>query len=142
MDEIENLQRELTEEFLEMGDGFDQYAYLIELAALLPPLPPEKKTEDRVVKGCQSHVWLDLRAEDGLFRVEGDSDTFIIKGVLYLLRRLFDGQPLAAVAGAKLTIFSETEIMATFEADRQKGIGYVVKEMQRFAAEHVISNKE
>ena len=134
MDEIGRVERELIAEFQGLGDGFEQYAYLIELAALLPPLPPEKKTAERAVKGCQSHVWLDMRAEQGVFRFEGDSDTFIIKGVLYLLRRLFDGQPLADVAAAKLRLFEETEIMATFEADRQKGIGYVVQTLQRFAA--------
>ncbi|MBR4157549.1 MAG: SufE family protein [Oscillospiraceae bacterium] len=136
MDEIESVQRELIGEFQGLGDSFEQYAYLIELAALLPQLPPEKKTAERVVKGCQSHVWLDMRAENGVFRFDGDSDTFIIKGVLYLLRRMFDGQPLADVAAAKLTLFEETEIMETFETDRQKGIGYVVQTLQRFAAEH------
>ena len=135
MDEIERLQRELIGEFQGLGDGFEQYAYLIELSALLPSLPPEKKTEERAVKGCQSHVWLDMRAENGLFRFDGDSDTYILKGILYLLRRLFDGQPLAAVAAARLAIFSETEIMATFGPDRQKGIGHVVRAMQRFCAE-------
>ena len=136
MNEIESIQRELIEEFQGLGDGFDQYAYLIELSALLPPLAPEKKTEDRVVKGCQSHVWLDMRADDGRFYLEAESDTFILKGVLYLLRRIFSGQPLAEVAAARLRIFEETEIMATFEADRQKGVGYVVKAMQSFAAAH------
>lgn len=134
MDEIESVQRELIGEFQGLGDGFEQYAYLIELAGLLPPFPPEKKTDERAVKGCQSHVWLDMRAEDGLFFLEGDSDTYIIKGILYLLRRLFDGRPLGAVASARLTIFEETEIMATFGADRQKGIGYVVRTIRDFAA--------
>ncbi len=135
MAEPEEIQRELIQEFQGLGDGFDQYAFLIELAGLLPPLAPERKTPERAVRGCQSHVWLDLRAEDGLLRMEADSDTYIIKGILYLLRRMFDGQPLTAVAAARLTIFEETEITATFEADRQKGVGYVAADIQRFAAE-------
>lgn len=134
MNEIERIQKELTEEIVSLGDGFEQYAYLIELAALLPPFPAEKKTEDRVVKGCQSHVWLDMRDEDGLFYAEADSDTFIIKGILYLLQRMFNGQPCAEVAAAEITLFAKTELMVTFEADRQKGIGFIIKTIQQFAA--------
>ena len=135
MSEIETAQAALIREFQELGDGFEQYAYLIELAALLPPMAPEEKTEERLVKGCQSHVWLALRSENGRFYATADSDTFIVKGVLYLLKKLFDGQPLAEVAAAKVRFLEETEITATFGPDRQKGLGYVIAEMQRFADE-------
>ena len=135
MSEIETAQTALIREFQELGDGFEQYAYLIELAALLPPMAPEEKTEERLVRGCQSHVWLALRSENGRFYATADSDTFIVKGVLYLLKKLFDGQPLAEVAAAKVRFLEETEITATFGPDRQKGLGYVIAEMQRFAGE-------
>ena len=135
MNEIEAAQESLIREFQELGDGFEQYAYLIELAALLPALPPEEKTEERLVKGCQSHVWLALRSENGRFYADADSDTFIVKGVLYLLKKLFDGRPLSEVAAARVRFLEETEITATFGPDRQKGLGYVIAEMQRFAAE-------
>ena len=82
MSEIETAQAALIREFQELGDGFEQYAYLIELAALLPPMAPEEKTEERLVRGCQSHVWLALRSENGRFYATADSDTFIVKGVL------------------------------------------------------------
>lgn len=136
MNEIERIQKELAQDFVSLGDGFEQYAYLIELSGMLPPLAPEKKTDDRAVRGCQSHVWLDMRADNGCFYVEADSDTYIIKGILYLLRRIFSGQPLSQVANADITLFSETELMETFESDRQKGIGYVIRTMQNFAAEN------
>lgn len=116
-----------------LGDGFEQYAYLIELAALLKPLDEAKKTDEHAVKGCQSHVWLELRAENGLFYAEADSDTFIIKGILYLLQKMFNGQPLADVAATDISLFAETELMETFESGRRKGIGYVIREMQQFA---------
>jgi cysteine desulfuration protein SufE len=135
MSEIDVAQEALIREFQELGDGFEQYAYLIELAVLLPAMAEEEKTEERLVKGCQSHVWLALRSENGRFFVDADSDTFIVKGVLYLLKKLFDGQPLAEVAAAKVRFLEETEITATFGPDRQKGLGYVIAAMQRFAAE-------
>ena len=138
----EVIQRELIQQFQGLGDGFDQYAFLIELAGLLPPLAREMKTPERAVRGCQSYVWLDLSIDEGLFRMDADSDTYIIKGILYLLRRMFDGQPPAAVAAAHLTIFEETEITATFGADRQKGVGRVIEDIQRFAAERAGSSGE
>ncbi len=134
MNKIDEIQQELIQDFQTLGDGFEQYAYLIELSALLPPLPEDKKTDEAAVKGCQSHVWLDMKAEDGAFYVDADSDTFILKGILYLLRRMFQGQPLSDVANAKITLFTQTELMQTFENDRQKGIGYIIRTMQDFAA--------
>ena len=136
INEIDAAQEALIREFQEVGGGFEQYAYLIELAALLPAMAAEEKTAERQVKGCQSHVWLEMYARNGLFHVAADSDTFIVKGILYLLTQLFDGQPLPEVAKAKIRFLEETEISATFGPDRQKGIGYVIRAMQRFAAEH------
>ena len=135
MNDIEEAQAALIAEFQELGDGFEQYAYLIELAALLPPMAPEEKTPERLVRGCQSRVWLALRSENGRFYAAADSDTFIVKGVLYLLKKLFDGRTLTEVAAAKVRFLEETEIAATFGPDRQKGLGYVIRTMQRFAAE-------
>lgn len=137
MSKIDSIQKELIKDFQALGDGFEQYAYLIELSALLPPLPDEKKTDERAVKGCQSHVWLDMRAGEGKFYVNADSDTFIIKGILYLLGRMFNGQPLDQVAESEIVLFSDTDLMETFESDRQKGIGYVIKTMKEFAKEHM-----
>ena len=134
MSRIDELQQEIVNDFELMGDGFGQYSYLIELSVTLPPLPEENKTEDRVVKGCQSHVWLDMRVENGVFSFDGDSDTLILKGVLVLLQSIFNGQPALEVAEAKVWFFEKTEIMATFDADRQKGIGYIIRTIQARAA--------
>ena len=136
MNPIDEKQAKIAQDFQGLGDGFEQYAYLIELSVALPPLPEEKKTDDRLVKGCQSHVWLDLRVEDGALSFDADSDTLILKGVLYLLREIFNGEPPGAVAAAKVRFLEQTEIMATFDADRQKGIGYIIQQIQRFAAAH------
>ncbi|MBR4744979.1 MAG: SufE family protein [Oscillospiraceae bacterium] len=138
MSGIDAAQEALIREFRELGGGFEQYAYLIEIAALLPPMEEEKKTAGRLVKGCQSNVWLDMRARDGLFYAGADSDTYIVKGVLYLLKELLDGRPLPEVAAAEIRFMEETEISATFGPDRQKGIGYVIRAMQRLAGERAI----
>lgn len=130
MRSIQEIQEELIEEFREAGDGFDQYAYLIELSCLLPPMRAERKTPERAVQGCQSHVWLDAECRDGCFQFAADSDTLIIKGVLYLLQEVFCNQSPIDVAAAQVTFLKETAIMDTFEADRRKGIGFVIRQLQ------------
>lgn len=136
MKSIAQAQEEIVREFQEMGDSFDQYAYLVELSCQLPALPEEKKTPERAVKGCQSSVWLDMKAENGVFTFAGDSNTLILKGILYLLEELLCGQSARDVAEAKLDFLQKTAILDTFESERRKGVGFVIRELQSFAAEH------
>ena len=131
--EIETIQQQIIQEFTEIGDRFDQYAYLIELACLHEPMPEEAKTEGNLVKGCQSHVWLDIRVENGILSFSSDSDTLILRGILYLLAKMFNNKPCMEIADTEVTFLSETEIMDTFESDRQKGIGYVIRTIQEAA---------
>ena len=93
METIREIQDRIIAEFSELGDPFDQYAYLIGLACEHPSMQADEKTPERLVEGCQSRVWLDIRCRDGVFFFRSDSDTLIIKGVLSLLERLFCGQP-------------------------------------------------
>jgi cysteine desulfuration protein SufE len=134
MNSIEEKQASITEDFSMMGDGFGKYSYLVQLAGCLPPMEETNKTDDNLVRGCQSRVWLTTRVENGLFYFEADSDTLIIKGVLYLLREVLWGQAAGEVAAAKLDFLGEADIMATFDADRQKGIGYIIKTIRDKAA--------
>lgn len=133
METIYERESRFIKDFNEIGDSFDQYAYLIELSCILPPLPEELKTDENVVAGCQSTVWLDIRTDGGIFRFSSDSNTLIIKGVLYILQDLFNGQPVSAVAAANLSFLRETAIMDTFESSRQKGLGYVIARLQAAA---------
>ncbi len=124
----------LREEVSELEDSFDRYSYLVELSALLPPYPEDKRTEDRLVRGCQSHVWLDIRSEGGLFWFDADSDTLIIRGVLVLLQDLLNEAPPGEVAALDLDLLSAIGLSESFSGDRQKGVGYIVK-MLRTQAE-------
>lgn len=130
MNGIDRALDELKAEFSEFEDGFERYSYLVELAALLPPYPEEKRTEDRLVRGCQSRVWLELTPRDGRFYFEADSDTLIIKGVLALLRDLLWGQPVEAVAAVKLNLLPAIGLTESFSSERQKGIGYIINRLQ------------
>ncbi len=135
MDEIASEQEEILGEFRQMGDAFGCYSYLLALAGLLPPCPDEMKTPENEVKGCQSHVWLRAWAEEGRFRFLADSDTYIIKGLLYLLMNVLDGRSLEAAAAAELYFWKDPMLLGSFDDRRQKGIGYVASALQRSAGE-------
>ena len=136
MKSIREIQDGIINDFLEMGDSFDQYAYLIELSCMLPPLPEEAKRDENLVAGCQSSVWLDMRIENGAFYFRSDSNTLIIKGVLYILEQLLCGQSPGDVAAAELDFLQKTAIMDTFESSRRKGLGFVIQSLKDFAQTH------
>ena len=133
MDEIAAEQEAILEEFRQMGDSFSCYSYLLALASLLPPCPEEVKVPENAVKGCQSHVWLRAWAEEGRFRFQADSDTYILKGLLYLLMNVLDDRPLEAAAEAELYFWKDPMLLGSFDDHRQKGIGYVASALRRMA---------
>ena len=133
MDEIAAEQEAILEEFRQMGDSFSCYSYLLALASLLPTCPEEVKVPENAVKGCQSHVWLRAWAEEGRFRFQADSDTYILKGLLYLLMNVLDDRPLEAAAEAELYFWKDPMLLGSFDDHRQKGIGYVASALRRMA---------
>ena len=135
MDEIRLEQEAILEEFRQMGDPFGCYSYLLALAGLLPPCPAEVRSPENEVKGCQSHVWFRSWGEDGRFRFQADSDTYILKGLLYLLMNVLDGRLLEAAAGAELYFWKDPMLLGSFDGPRQKGVGYVAAALRRSAAE-------
>ena len=134
MDELRREQEDILEEFRGLEDPFACYSYLLALAALLPPCPEEVRVPENAVKGCQSHVWLHSWAEEGRFRFHADSDTYIIKGLLYLLTNVLDGASLEAAAHGELYFWKDPLLLGSFDDHRQKGIGYVAAALQRQAA--------
>lgn len=130
---IAQQQDTIIEDFLTIGDPLSQYEYLIEFAAALPALDETLKTDDHLVKDCQSQAWLVLENRDGALSLQADSDTLIVRGVLELLIELLDGRPLAAVADAVIDFPEKAQIMTTFSASRRQGVASMVKQIQGFA---------
>ncbi len=89
---------EIVEDFEFLDDWEDRYRMVIEMGKAMPPLPDALKVPATKVDGCASQVWLHLRDEDGTLAFEGDSDAMIVRGLIAVLHRLYDGLPLAEVA--------------------------------------------
>ena len=89
---------EIAETFEFLDDWEDRYRYVIDLGKAMPPLEDALKVPATKVEGCASQVWLHPRIEDGLYHFRGDSDAMIVRGLIALLHRLYDGLPVAEVA--------------------------------------------
>ena len=82
---LEEKKQQVIEDFSLYEEWLDKYEYLIELGKGLEAFPEEKKTEDRLIKGCQSRVWLDAQLKDGRLYFQADSDAIITRGIISLL---------------------------------------------------------
>lgn len=133
---IDEIQQQIIDEFASIGDPLSQYEYLLEFSAELPELPASDKTDDNLVKGCQSRAWLILGKRNGAISIKADSETLIIRGVLFLLIEALDGQPLAEVARADIRFLEDANLLDTFTASRRDGIHKVVESIASFACAH------
>ena len=134
-----SLQQELQElkhEFSSLPDGFARYSYLAELSALLPPGEALRREENRY-QGCQSQVWLRVWPENGLCRLEADSDTLIIRGILYLMTAILDHRPVRDIMETDFDLLAELNIGEHFTSRRASGVGGLLPEIKRRLTEHV-----
>lgn len=130
MTQIQTELEELKKEFASLKDGFARYSYLVEISALLPK--EEGIRDDRwLYNGCQSRVWLKVREEDGKCRIAADSDTLIIRGILYLLADLLDGRNSQEVLEADFDLLQDLSIGDQFSSERVLGISGLLPEIKK-----------
>jgi cysteine desulfuration protein SufE len=131
---IEETQDAITEEFsLLDGDREMAVFYLMELGQKLPEMPEADKTEENVVKGCQSKVWLSGQVEDGKVHFVADSNTAITKGLVSLLVRIFNGQTPDTILNANLTFMNRIGMERFIGTQRSNGFGAMIKQMKLYA---------
>ena len=140
---IASIQDEIISEFELFDDWTDRYEYIIDLGKKNPGIPAEKKSDDLLIKGCQSQVWLLPRFENGLLYFEGDSDAVIVKGLVSLLIRVLSGHKPADIAAADLFFIEQIGMTRHLAQTRSNGLLSMVKQMkfyglayQQLQAEH------
>lgn len=101
MNEIEQAEQELIEEFGFFDNWMDRYQYLIELGRRLPDFPAAEMTEENKLQGCQSQVWLVSSAVDGRMHYRATSDAAIVKGLIAVVLRVYDDRPPEEIAAAE-----------------------------------------
>jgi cysteine desulfuration protein SufE len=133
---IEAKKQELLEELGFFQDWTERYEYVIGLGKKLEPLPAEKQTADRLIKGCQSQVWLDASFEDGVMRFHADSDSLITKGMIALFVRILDGETPDAVLQADMSFVDETGLKEHLAPTRANALNLMATQMKQRALEH------
>lgn len=130
---IDKVQEEIIEEFAMFDDWLDKYDYLISLSDNLPVIDPAHKTEQYIIEGCQSRVWVDARLEDGKVYYSADSDAIIVKGILALLIRAMEGRTPQQIVDLDLYFIEAIGLQENLSPTRGNGVVATIKQMRLFA---------
>jgi cysteine desulfuration protein SufE len=130
---LNETQEQIIEEFSAFSDWIDRYAYLIELGTALKPLAPAFKTNDYLINGCQSKVWLNAEYADGTILYSADSDALIVKGIVALLVRVLSGQKASEIMNADLYFIDKIGLKENLSPTRSNGLVAMVKKMKLYA---------
>lgn len=137
MNSIEDAKRQVEEDFGMYEQWLDKYEYLIDLGKDLEPFPEELKTEDRLIKGCQSRVWLDSRIEDGRLFFRADSDAIITKGIISLLFSVYSGHTPAEIAADDFGFVERIGLRENLSPTRANGLLSMIQTIRREAEANV-----
>ena len=134
------IQDEIIEEFSMFDDWLDRYDYLISLSDSLPVIAPEHKTDEYIIEGCQSRVWVDARVEDDKIFYSADSDAIIIKGLLALLIRAMGNRAPQEVVDLDLYFIDAIGLKENLSPTRGNGLLATIKQMRLYAVAFMQSN--
>lgn len=131
---IETKQRNIVEEFQMFPTWMEKYEYIIELGKDLNVMPDEVKTDEHLIKGCQSRVWLAAeKNKDGTFHFTADSDAIITKGIVALVIRVFEGEKGEDIVQAPLDFLKEIGLMENLSPTRSNGLAAMIKQIKTYA---------
>ena len=130
---MDAIQEEIIEEFSIFDDWLDKYDYLISLSEQLPAIDPAHRTEQYLINGCQSRVWIDAREEEGKLFFSADSDAIITKGIISLLIRVMNGRTAREVLDLELYFIEAIGLQANLPPTRSNGLLAMIKQMKLYA---------
>lgn len=130
---LEDKKRQIIEDFSIYDEWLDKYEYLIELGKNLEAFPEEKKTEERLIKGCQSRVWLDSELRDGRLYFTADSDAIITKGIISLLIGVYSGCTKEEIVADDFGFVAEIGLKDNLSPTRANGLVSMIKRIKELA---------
>ena len=133
METIKEIQTEIIEEFEMFDDWMQKYEYLIDLGKELLPIEEQYKTEDNLIKGCQSRVWLHAQQQDGKINYTADSDAIMTKGIIAILIRVLSGQKAEEIVSADLSFIDTIGLKEQLSATRANGLVSMIKKIKLYA---------
>lgn len=130
---IKNIQEEIVDEFSMFDDWMQRYEYIIELGRSLPLIEEQYKTEDNIIKGCQSKVWVHAEIQDGKVVFTADSDAILTKGIIAILVRAYSNQEPQAILDANTDFIDEIGLKEHLSPTRANGLVSMIKQIKMYA---------
>ncbi len=130
---INEIQDEIIAEFSDFDDWMDRYQLLIDMGSEQPPLEEKYKTEQNLIDGCQSRVWLQADFIDGMVHFSAESDALIVKGIVALLVRVLSGHTPQEILDADLYFIDQIGLREHLSPTRSNGLGAMLKQMKMYA---------
>lgn len=130
---INEVQDQIIEEFSVFDQWLDKYEYLIELSKEMPPIDDAHRTDQFVIQGCQSRVWIDAQMRDGRIYITADSDAIITKGIIALLIRVLDGRTPEEILDADLYFIDRIGLRENLSSTRANGLLAMIKQIKLYA---------
>ena len=137
MKSLQEVQAEVIEDFSMYDEWLDKYEYLIDLGRKLEAFPEELKTEDRLIKGCQSRVWLDTVVDRDRLYFRADSDAIITKGIISLLIGVYSGRTAREIADDDFSFVDSLGLRENLSPTRANGLASMIETLRRTAQNHV-----
>ncbi|WP_428223521.1 SufE family protein [Flavobacterium sp.] len=137
---IEEIQNEIVDEFSMFDDWMQRYEYIIELGKTLPLIDGQYKTDDNIIKGCQSKVWVHAEEKEGNIVFTADSDAILTKGIIGILIRTFSNQPAQAILDAKTDFIDEIGLKEHLSPTRANGLVSMIKQIKMYALAFLSKN--
>jgi len=130
---ILEIQNELIDEFNMFDDWMQRYEYMIELGKSLPLISEDEKTDDKLIKGCQSKVWLQASLDNGKVQFTADSDAIITKGIIAILIRVFSNQSPQDIIDADVSFIDTLGLKEHLSPTRANGLVSMLKQLKLYA---------
>lgn len=134
---LQEVENEVVDEFSMFDEWLDKYEYLIELGKSLKRYPEEDKTDDKLIKGCQSRVWLDYKMENGVIVFNADSDAIITKGIISLLIRIYSGRKPEEIISSDFSVVEKIGLKENLSPTRANGLVSMIQKIREIAASNL-----
>ena len=134
MKSLKEAEDAIVDEFSMFDEWLDKYELLISLGKNLKPYPEEKRTDDNLIKGCQSRVWLDCEIKDGCIYMNADSDAIITKGILSLLVDLYSGRTPQEILSSDFSVVDRIGLRENLSPTRANGLVSMIEKIREVAA--------
>ena len=133
---LKEAENAIVEEFSMYEEWLDKYEYLIELGKALQDYPEASKTDDKLIKGCQSRVWLDYRLENGKIVFNADSDAIITKGIISLLVGIYSGRTAQEILSSDFSVVEKIGLKENLSPTRANGLVSMIAKIRQVAADN------